>query len=301
MSRHKYHLVTILVHDGYAGSGHYYSFNRNIHNNKWKRYNDFQVSEENEETVMTEALGGYANSSAYCLVYLSDKVAQEELNSTKIQQKYIVADEDGVDIERQFYRPLVPAHLIPEISTDNMVFHRDVEDFRFTSFLKSTTDLYKFRLDMLSKSLQSRTEKSCPTHLNSFGIFLKYDGQFEGLLKWYVLDTVIQDLQKNYDEKSDIGSFNLRGKDNPPNFIQRLNNSIASLPKAYMLNNIMITNADENRLECKIAEYGAEYPLLIYVKFMLISFLNGKWQDACYAIKFILEVNTHFNHDLNIV
>lgn len=239
---------------------------------------------------MTESLGGYANSNAYCLIYLSDKVAQEEINSLKIKQKYVVAEENDVEIERQFYKQLVPAHLGQDIATENMLFHRDVDDFKFTSFVKSAIDLYKYRIDMLTKAHQSKTEKSPPTHLNSFGSFLKYDGQFDNLLKWYVLDTAIQDLQKVYGEKSEIATFNLKSQDNPPNFIERLRNNVASLPKQYALTSVALGSANESTLECKIAEYATEYPLIIYVKFMFTSFLNDKWQDACYAIKFIFEV-----------
>jgi ubiquitin carboxyl-terminal hydrolase 25/28 len=53
-----YYLHAILVHDGNAESGHYYTFIFDRVSEKWWRYNDFQVSEETEENVFAESFGG---------------------------------------------------------------------------------------------------------------------------------------------------------------------------------------------------------------------------------------------------
>jgi ubiquitin carboxyl-terminal hydrolase 25/28 len=53
-----YYLHAILVHDGNAESGHYYTFIFDRVSEKWWRYNDFQVTEETEENVFAESFGG---------------------------------------------------------------------------------------------------------------------------------------------------------------------------------------------------------------------------------------------------
>jgi ubiquitin carboxyl-terminal hydrolase 25/28 len=45
---HPYYLHAIVIHDGTADSGHYYSFIFDRKVNKWYRFNDHNVSVEDE-------------------------------------------------------------------------------------------------------------------------------------------------------------------------------------------------------------------------------------------------------------
>ena len=65
------------VHQGVAGSGHYWAYIKDFKNNKWIKYNDVRVNEADEETVMKEAAGGYANTSAYFLIYMDSNAVTE--------------------------------------------------------------------------------------------------------------------------------------------------------------------------------------------------------------------------------
>ena len=47
-----------MIHDGGADYGHYYSFIYDFEKSMWRRFNDINVSEENEEIVFKESLGG---------------------------------------------------------------------------------------------------------------------------------------------------------------------------------------------------------------------------------------------------
>lgn len=71
-----YYLHSILVHDGLAGGGHYYTFIYDNVDQIWRRYNDHQVTIESEDVVLKEALGGQKNSckAAYMLVYVNEFV-----------------------------------------------------------------------------------------------------------------------------------------------------------------------------------------------------------------------------------
>ena len=69
-----YHLHAILMHDGTAESGHYYSFIYDLKQQVWWRFSDVNVSIEIDEIVFREAFGGQAASTktAYSLIYMNE-------------------------------------------------------------------------------------------------------------------------------------------------------------------------------------------------------------------------------------
>jgi hypothetical protein len=90
------------VHDGHAESGHYYTFIYDHITNKWWRYNDFHVVEEEEEKVFLESLGEFQNSSAYCLVYANKneifnlpenfkKISKNVTHHTQVYEKFLTS------------------------------------------------------------------------------------------------------------------------------------------------------------------------------------------------------------------
>lgn len=74
----KYHLHAVLVHAGQVDSGHYWAFVYWRSYNKWLKINDIQVSEVTWEEVKRESRGGgRSHTSAYCLIYISDKIIRD--------------------------------------------------------------------------------------------------------------------------------------------------------------------------------------------------------------------------------
>lgn len=61
-------MYSILIHEGSADSGHYYSYIYEIQTKKWRKYNDINISEEAEPQIIKEAKG-INFTSAYYLVY----------------------------------------------------------------------------------------------------------------------------------------------------------------------------------------------------------------------------------------
>ena len=74
--QYPYHLHSVLVHEGQAVSGHYWSFIYDERRSKWLKFNDITVSESSEEEMHKESVGGFHNASAYCLMYV-DRSRQE--------------------------------------------------------------------------------------------------------------------------------------------------------------------------------------------------------------------------------
>lgn len=70
-----YQLHAILIHDGLAENGHYYSYIYDRTRKCWWQYNDHRTSQVDEEQVMKEALGdSSAYKSACNLVYISPHI-----------------------------------------------------------------------------------------------------------------------------------------------------------------------------------------------------------------------------------
>lgn len=62
----------MLVHEGQAISGHYWSYVYNRQSKRWLKFNDICVSEASWAEVVRESEGGSGTASAYCLIYVQD-------------------------------------------------------------------------------------------------------------------------------------------------------------------------------------------------------------------------------------
>ena len=67
----RYNLHAILIHEGSATSGHYYSYIFDRKQNLWWKFSDANVSMEGEDVVFAEAFGGQEGSTrtAYSIIY----------------------------------------------------------------------------------------------------------------------------------------------------------------------------------------------------------------------------------------
>ncbi|NXA56244.1 UBP28 hydrolase, partial [Nothocercus julius] len=71
-----YRLHAVLVHEGQANAGHYWAYIYDQPRKSWLKYNDISVTESSWEELQRDSFGGLRNASAYCLMYISDKVAR---------------------------------------------------------------------------------------------------------------------------------------------------------------------------------------------------------------------------------
>jgi ubiquitin carboxyl-terminal hydrolase 25/28 len=68
-------LHAILIHDGLAENGHYYSYVFDSVKKQWFCYNDHVVKQVDEDYVMKEALGNSLGYKSACnLVYISSLI-----------------------------------------------------------------------------------------------------------------------------------------------------------------------------------------------------------------------------------
>ena len=76
--QHKYCLHAVMVHEGEAISGHYWSYVFNREANSWLKFNDISVTEATWQEVVKESEGGYGTASAYCLIYTQSTDSSEQ-------------------------------------------------------------------------------------------------------------------------------------------------------------------------------------------------------------------------------
>eukprot|EP00928_Gymnodinium_smaydae_P013541 TRINITY_DN14936_c0_g2_i1.p1 TRINITY_DN14936_c0_g2~~TRINITY_DN14936_c0_g2_i1.p1 ORF type:complete len:1089 (+),score=206.61 TRINITY_DN14936_c0_g2_i1:132-3398(+) len=82
LREHPYELHAIWVHQGIAGSGHYWAYLRDRPNNRWIRFDDALVSVVEWEDLRSEAVGkDGSNTSAYVLVYLERELSEKQERS----------------------------------------------------------------------------------------------------------------------------------------------------------------------------------------------------------------------------
>uniref|UniRef100_A0A8C5A8H0 Ubiquitin carboxyl-terminal hydrolase n=1 Tax=Gadus morhua TaxID=8049 RepID=A0A8C5A8H0_GADMO len=71
-----YRLHAVLVHEGQASAGHYWAYIYDHANKRWMKYNDIAVTESSWEELMRDSYGGMTNASAYCLMYVDERISQ---------------------------------------------------------------------------------------------------------------------------------------------------------------------------------------------------------------------------------
>ncbi|XP_040390214.1 ubiquitin carboxyl-terminal hydrolase 28 isoform X6 [Cygnus olor] len=114
-----YRLHAVLVHEGQANAGHYWAYIYDQPRKRWLKYNDISVTESSWEELERDSFGGSKNASAYCLMYISDKVSR------------FVADEDDGSEVGQFQKEVeaLPPELRHYIQEDNWRLEQEAEEW----------------------------------------------------------------------------------------------------------------------------------------------------------------------------
>ncbi|NXQ95659.1 UBP28 hydrolase, partial [Sagittarius serpentarius] len=114
-----YRLHAVLVHEGQANAGHYWAFVYDQPRQTWLKYNDISVTESSWEELERDSFGGSKNASAYCLMYISDKVS-----------RFVAGEDDGSEAG-QFRKEVeaLPPELRHYIQEDNWRLEQEAEEW----------------------------------------------------------------------------------------------------------------------------------------------------------------------------
>ncbi|NXI62375.1 UBP28 hydrolase, partial [Anseranas semipalmata] len=114
-----YRLHAVLVHEGQANAGHYWAYIYDQPRKSWLKYNDISVTESSWEELERDSFGGLKNASAYCLMYISDKVS-----------RFVADEDDGSEVVRfQKEVEALPPELRHYIQEDNWRLEQEAEEW----------------------------------------------------------------------------------------------------------------------------------------------------------------------------
>ncbi|XP_048199830.1 ubiquitin carboxyl-terminal hydrolase 28 isoform X1 [Perognathus longimembris pacificus] len=111
-----YRLHAVLVHEGQANAGHYWAYIYNQPRQIWLKYNDISVTESSWEELERDSYGGLRNVSAYCLMYINDKLPH--FNAAPGEPEQMLGEVDALSVELKHY-----------IQEDNWRFEQEVEEW----------------------------------------------------------------------------------------------------------------------------------------------------------------------------
>ncbi|XP_068936697.1 ubiquitin carboxyl-terminal hydrolase 28 isoform X2 [Petaurus breviceps papuanus] len=113
-----YRLHAVLVHEGQANAGHYWAYIYNRPRNIWLKYNDISVTESSWEELERDSYGGLRNVSAYCLMYINDKLPHFTAEAAAAEPDQMLKEVEALSVELKHY-----------IQEDNWRFEQEVEEW----------------------------------------------------------------------------------------------------------------------------------------------------------------------------
>ncbi|XP_054420917.1 ubiquitin carboxyl-terminal hydrolase 28-like [Pteronotus mesoamericanus] len=118
LSQVPYRLHAVLVHEGQANAGHYWVYIYNQPRQVWLKYNDISVTESSWEELESDSYGGLKNASAYCLMYIKDKLSLFDAEAGEGGPEPMPGDLEVLSAELQHY-----------VQEDNRKFEREIEEW----------------------------------------------------------------------------------------------------------------------------------------------------------------------------
>ncbi|CAO2635164.1 Ubiquitin carboxyl-terminal hydrolase 28 [Lemmus lemmus] len=113
-----YRLHAVLVHEGQANAGHYWAYIYNQPRQIWLKYNDISVTESSWEELERDSYGGLRNVSAYCLMYINDKLPHFSAEAAPNESDQMAGEVEALSVELRQY-----------IQEDNWRFEQEVEEW----------------------------------------------------------------------------------------------------------------------------------------------------------------------------
>ncbi|XP_040585807.1 ubiquitin carboxyl-terminal hydrolase 28 isoform X5 [Mesocricetus auratus] len=113
-----YRLHAVLVHEGQANAGHYWAYIYNQPRQIWLKYNDISVTESSWEELERDSYGGLRNVSAYCLMYINDKLPHFNAETAPDESDEMAGEVEALSVELRQY-----------IQEDNWRFEQEVEEW----------------------------------------------------------------------------------------------------------------------------------------------------------------------------
>lgn len=281
LKQHAYNLHSILVHDGMAGSGHYYAYIYDSEHNRWRKYSDITVTDVSEEEVIERSIGGYSMTSAYCLMYVAASLDYNERGQVYRSFSFIEDPELIPDI----YSSYLPIDLRREVDDDNLKLKRELDDFKLNQVIKLIQDTYVARFMAATAQCTSyRILNPQDLEANKFlmmnlAIYLKIKYE-ERLSRYVILNQIFREiLQQSIEEIDKSGPLYQK-------IVTKLIKSHKDMPYSLDLNPYEV----QRLLKCQ-QEFVANLKDATYNMVLLKSFLAEDFRQTYAIIKAELKRN----------
>ena len=188
MKKHPYLLHAVLVHEGGADRGHYFTYIFDQEHQLWRKFNDIHTSVVSESQVMEHALGGKGLFSAYSLVYVDPSLVQK----SDLTRSYLLFK--GKSQEEDWYNSLIPENLKEEVDLDNFYFTQETQEFKVNSIIKEVQQLYLQRLSTLSRVFHEFKGEEPYQKVINIALHFRRKGE-NFLYKWVVLNNCVREVE----------------------------------------------------------------------------------------------------------
>lgn len=169
-----YHLYSLLIHEGSADSGHYYSYTYDLKTNVWRKFNDINISEEVEQHVIKEARG-VNYTSAYYLVYAQEDVlVPSEVAAETPLRNYEISSNDTYMTD--FYSSLIPNEQRAKVKLENAQMYQEIEQYKMGAFANRVVDSYTKKFEVCNEGFRKTKgdkKKNSPPNLTNLPIYIK--------------------------------------------------------------------------------------------------------------------------------
>jgi ubiquitin carboxyl-terminal hydrolase 25/28 len=275
MQTYAYNLHSIIIHSGQADSGHYFAYIYDVEQNKWRKYNDIQVTEVPEDEVMKTSIGEESSTvSAYFLVYVS-RVNELRVSSPLVRQYSLSATrlgsnepmEIGEGKKSDYYTSLLTSKLKQEVIEDNARLEKEVETYRTGELVKAIEKLYTERYETLQ---QLKDQKPFENKLRTFNFVCFLEATKSPYVRWELLNMCLKEMYDN------IG-IPLLEKDS--SVYEKIKNTFMKVcknaPKDLELNSYQINQLDSAR-----QKFESETTENIIRAYLLEKLIAKDWNEA---------------------
>ena len=264
-----FYLHAILIHEGTAESGHYYSFIYDRKQDVWWRFSDINVSIEIEEVVFREAFGGQVASrkTAHSLIYINEfcKQAMED----KIVSPFLMG---------KFMN--IPGDLRDRVTVDNNTFTMAFNNYG----AQRTADAIRRRFHEKKRQIvetKQQLDQILHLPLVNFIFHLSFEKKTV-FADWVILN------QAAYDELS-FEAGGLRRISTDPQYAQ----VFAELQHEFKSGFMSMSEKDEQALDTHKRTFKEEKRRYSIAAFAFKTFSEdiGNWRNAHSAIQWLRNCN----------
>ncbi|CAD8202909.1 unnamed protein product [Paramecium octaurelia] len=209
LKNYKYVLQSILMHNGQADCGHYYTYIKDFGLNKWFKFNDIEVQEVTKEKVFYDAFGKNKGENAYLLIYIKVDIMEKDLQS----QMRTYRTSSSFQYLQDTYGSFLNNKQREELAKENLQLQKEIGQIQ-PSLIDQIMESYSEQFNIINQQYMNisnfwQTVELKPLIMMNFPMYimskmaLSTNGYYENILKWVVIESAF--VQVNPDKSGGQG------------------------------------------------------------------------------------------------